>query len=81
MREYYDEYIYAKFVLCKLVCQFYDHRLTKEEADKLSIEYSDEDIFNSLDYISCIYHRYSPEGLYLWYILKIDKPIIYNSDD
>lgn len=76
MREYFDEYKYSKFVLCKLVCQFYDYDLTQDKANELSIKYCDEDIFNSLNYVSCVYHRFSPEGLYIWKILEIDKPII-----
>ena len=60
----------------KLVCQFYDYNLRKDKADKLSINYSDDDIFNTLNNVSCVYHRYSPEGLYIWDILGIDKPVI-----
>ena len=76
MREYFDEYKYSKYVLCKLVCQFYDYDLTQDKANELMIKYSDDDILNSLNYVSCVYHRYDPEGLYIWEILEIDKPII-----
>ncbi len=76
MNKEFNEYKYAKKVLCRLVCQFYDYELTKENADKLGINYIDDNIFNSLNYVSCVYHGFNPQGLYIWEKLGIDKPII-----
>ena len=72
----FKEYKFAKVALCKLICQFYDYYLPKEEAKKLGINYEDNEIFNSYDKVNCVYHRYYPEGLYIWDKLGIDKPII-----
>jgi len=76
MSKYFYEYLYSKYVLCKFVCQFYDYNLSKEEADKLGIKYDENDIYNPLDELRCVFHRYIPEGMYIWNELGIDKPII-----
>lgn len=70
---YFEKYKEAKMVLLKLVCQFYDFPFSKEELDKLNIRYDkDSGVFNI---VHCIFHNYSPEGLYLWELLDLEKPI------
>lgn len=77
---YFDDYIKAMYVLNKLVCQFYSYDINQEEAKNLEINYTDDDIFNSLNNVSCVFHRYNPEGMYIWNKLAIDKPIVLTSE-
>ena len=78
--KYFNEYLKAKLVLNKLICQFYEYSVTQEQADKLEIKYTEKDIFNSLNNVSCVFHRYEPEGVYIWNKLQIEKPIILLSE-
>ena len=72
----FKEYLYAKLVLSKLVCQFYDFELSEDKVKELGISYSEDDIFNSLNYVTFVYHNYKAEGLYLWKVLDLKKPIM-----
>lgn len=76
MKKYFYEYLYSKFVLCKLICQLYDYNLSRDEADKLGIEYGEQDIYTPSKEIRCVFHKYNPEALYIWELLGIDKPIV-----
>ena len=76
MKKYFYEYLYSKFVLCKLICQLYDYSLSRDEADKLGIEYGEQDIYTPSKEIRCVFHKYNPEALYIWKLLGIDKPIV-----
>lgn len=79
-RDYFDDYKKAKLVLNKLICQFYDYSLKKDKANELGINYTEDDILNSYNEISCVFHRYTPEGIYAWYKLGIKEPIILLND-
>lgn len=74
MNDYFYKYLETKMSLLKFILQFYDHRLLIEKADKLNIEYNENDIKFGL--ITCYFHNYSSEGEYLWNLLNIEKPII-----
>ena len=72
---YFNEYKKSKFTLLKLLCQFYDIRYTKKEAEELGLNFDDRDKPNDLDSIHFIYHSYTPDGLYIWKKLGLKKPI------
>lgn len=77
MDDYFKKYKYSKLVLVGLINQFYDYDITKQQAEKLNIDYTDYDTMcDPFDRVNCVYHEYIPEGLYLWKILEIDTPII-----
>ena len=74
--DYFSEYQQVKIAINKLICQFYDYRLDKEEAELLNIDYFDNSPVTSRGSLLCVYHRYEPEGLYLWEKLGIKEPIV-----
>ena len=59
---FFYDYVYAMCTLNKLVCQFYSYNISQEEANSLNINYTKNDIFNSFNNVSCVFHRYNPEG-------------------
>ena len=76
MEEYFEKYKKAKFVLCKLVCQFYDCDINQGIAKKYNIEFTEKDIFNQQNKVTCVSHGYNPEGLYIWNKLGITEPLL-----
>lgn len=75
-KDYFEEYKHAKIVLNQLMCQFYSYDISKEEAENFNIKYTEDDIFNSLGNVSCAFHKYNPEAMYIWDKLGITEPIV-----
>ena len=44
----YELYLQAKIVLNQLACQFYKYDISEYRAREINLNYSSEDIFNSL---------------------------------
>jgi len=78
--EDFENYLQAKIVLNQLACQFYKNDISEYRARQLGICYTNDDIFNSLGNVACVFHRYTPEGLYIWNKLGITKPILLMRD-
>ncbi len=72
---YFMEYKKSKYTLFKLVCQFYNVSYSSKKCNDLGLEYTDRDKPNDLDSIHFVYHSYTPEGLYIWKVLGLSKPI------
>lgn len=75
MADNFKNFKKAKLTLIKLVNQFYNISYNFDEAKELKIKYDERDIMNSLNYIQCVHHFYTPEGMYIWKTLGLKKPI------
>lgn len=75
MENYFDKYTQAKKTLFFMVSKNYETSISKEEADKYHITYSNNDM-NIEKKVNVYFHNYEPLGEKAWHLLKLDNSII-----
>lgn len=70
-----EENLRLKLALASMVVQFYNWRLSVEEADQYNIKYDEDD-----ETVECYFHMFESAGERAWDMLGFDKPIISESE-
>ena len=65
------ENLRLKLALASMVCQFYDWRITPEEAKEYNVEFDEDD-----ETVECYFHMFESAGEKAWDMLGLKNPII-----
>lgn len=74
MNELKEENLRLKLALLSMIRQFYDHKITYEEADKYDIKYDETDEVDG--FIQCYFHLFESSGERAWKMLGLTNVIV-----
>lgn len=66
-----EENLRLKLALSSFITQFYDWRISPDEAKNYNIEHDEDD-----EEVECYFHMFESAGERAWQMLGFDKPII-----
>lgn len=77
MNELKEENLRLKLALLSMIRQFYDYKITHEEANKYNVQYDNEDELG--EYIQCYFHMFESSGERAWRMLGLTDVVISES--
>ena len=78
MNELEKENLRLKLTLLSMIRQFYNYKITHEEANEYNVQYDEEDV--SDEFIQCYFHMFESSGEHAWKMLGLTNAIVSESE-
>ena len=77
MNELIEENLMLKLTLLSMIRQFYNYKITHEEANEYNVQYDEEDV--SDEFIQCYFRMFESSGEHAWKMLGFENVIVSES--
>lgn len=77
MNELKEENLRLKLTLLSMIRQFYNYKITHEEAHEHNVQHDEEDV--SDEFIQCYFHMFESSGERAWKMLGLENVIVSES--
>lgn len=78
MNELKEENLRLKLTLLSMIRQFYNYKITHEEANEYNVQYDEEDVSDG--FIQCYFHLFESSGERAWKMLGLSNVIVSESE-